>query len=296
MMIGGRVDRISGITLAGLDLRRDRCPTTATLIDLLSLFDRGPGLRGSERLKFLDFALDQRQLPPKAIALFDLFVEPKAIRSATIAGHRHGGGADVDLRLAIEDALSDEAPAIDTRVHPRAGQSRVHMTLPGLADAGHGALLAHPATRPARGRIAVSDDQMHVAVSSITLAARMVDGGEVRTPTARHLVSEVPHELHAFSIGQFFRKRGHDLRQNAGIDPVLRLLGLDPTLGCKGLSGHPLGHDRDDGSGTTDIRKVRSRRPERMGAAADRTHMDRVDRHRTDEGHSLKSAKPISAQ
>ncbi len=281
-MIGGRVDRISGIALAGLDLRRHCRPTTTTLIDVVSLFDRGPGLRGSERLEFLDFALDQRQLPPKAIALFNLFVEAEAIRSATIAGHRHGGGADVNLRLAIEDALSDEAPAIDTRVYPRAGQSRIHMTLPGLANAGHGALLAHRAARPARGRVAVPDDQMHVAVSTVTLAARMMDGGKVCAPTARHLVAEVAHELHAFPIGQVFRKRSHDLRQDAGIDPILCLLGCDPTLGCEGPSGHPLGQDGDDGPGTADIRQVRGCGPERMGAAADCSYMHRIDRHRTE--------------
>ena len=87
--------------MIGLDLCRPGRPTTATTIDVVSLFDLGPGLFDAQRLEILDFALDQRQLPPKAIALFDLFVEAEAIRSTPVARHGHGGRADVDLGLAV---------------------------------------------------------------------------------------------------------------------------------------------------------------------------------------------------
>lgn len=272
-MTRGGVGCVHGIELAGLGLLQHDRSIIDALVDVVRVFELSPRLFGGQRLEVLDFPLDQPQFPPETIARLDLFVEPEAVRPSPVAGHRHGGGTDVDLRLAVEDALGDEAPAVDARVNPRTGQSRIDVTLPGLADAGHRALHAHPAARPAGGRIAISNDQMHMAVSTVAPAARMVERGEIGTSPAGHFVGKNTDERDTVLVGKFLRRRGHDLRDDAGVDSVLNLLGVDPTLGRAGLSRHPLGQDGDRDAIAADICYVCTRRPEGMGASTDRAHV-----------------------
>lgn len=158
----------------------------------------------------------------------------------------------------------------------------------------------HPVARPLLGqhrhppagpRIAVTHDQVHMRVGGILPG--LVDGGEPRRPPRRQPLGEAAHELAPLPPVELERQGDGQLVDDAGVLAVGPLLRVQPRPCRTAFDRHPGAAQISFGIGPGDVADVRPRRPRRVGAPADRAHVQAVDRDACTHSSTTSTAKPF---